>query len=98
MRRSTIEPVGRLSRTRLAGALLTLVLTAASPVWAATPAQAASAKPTDPLRLASGSIESLVQRVSRSVVQVVVSGYQPLDASGRTDVALGRGRVIGSGI
>ena len=56
------------------------------------------ARSADPLRLASGSIQSLVQKVSKSVVQVVVSGYQPLDSNGRTDVALGRGRVIGSGM
>jgi serine protease Do len=71
----------------------------AAPCRADTPGQAAAAaKAPDPLRLASGSIESLVQRVSKSVVQVLVSGYQPLDSNGRTDVALGRGRVIGSGM
>jgi len=56
------------------------------------------ARSADALRLASGSIEALVQKVSKSVVQVVVSGYQPLDSNGRTEVALGRGRVIGSGV
>ena len=57
-----------------------------------------AAKSADALRLASGSIQALVERVSKSVVQVVVSGYQPLDPNGRTEVALGRGRVIGSGV
>ncbi len=53
----------------------------------------------DPLRQASGSIEALVGRVSQSVVQVIVTGYRPVtfDPS-RTDVALGRGRSIGSGV
>jgi serine protease Do len=97
MRLSTIEYLGQLGRARVSSALMAALLVA-SPGWAAGPAQTVAAKPGDPLRLASGSIESLVQRVSRSVVQVVVSGYQPLDASGRTDVALGRGRVIGSGM
>jgi serine protease Do len=71
-------------------------LLVAMPCLAATPA--VPQKSTDPLRLASGSIEALVHRVARSVVQVVVSGYQPMDATARTDVALGRGRVIGSGM
>lgn len=54
---------------------------------------------TDPLRQASGSIEALVGRVAQSVVQVIVTGYRPVtfDPS-RTDVALGRGRSIGSGV
>jgi serine protease Do len=52
----------------------------------------------DPLGQASGSIEALVSRVSASVVQVLVTGYRPVsDGSGRTDVALGRGRAVGSG-
>jgi serine protease Do len=53
----------------------------------------------DPLRQASGSIEALVGRVARSVVQVVVTGYRPvIHDSARTDVAFGRGRSIGSGV
>jgi serine protease Do len=56
-------------------------------------------EPTDPLRQASGSIEALVGRVAQSVVQVIVTGYRPVtfDPS-RTDVALGRGRTLGSGV
>jgi len=72
------------------------MLAASAPCLAAT--SQATPKSTDQLRLASGSIEALVQRVAQSVVQVVVSGYQPVDSNGRTDVALGRGRVIGSGM
>jgi serine protease Do len=88
------------SRTAPAFRLLAIVMSLAVPVpcVAATQVQAAASKGSDPLRLASGSIEALVQRVARSVVQVVVSGYQPVDPTGRTDVALGRGRVIGSGM
>ena len=89
----------RMSRTAralaVAGAIAMSAM--AAPCLAAAPPQVAQ-EPTDPLRLASGSIEALVGRVSRSVVQVVVSGYQPVDSNGRTDVALGRGRVIGSGM
>ena len=61
-----------------------------TPVASAQDARAL-ARSADPLRLASGSIQSLVQQVSRSVVQVVVNGYQPLEANGRTEIALGRG-------
>ena len=100
MSRSNFGAARRLSRAGSATVLLSLALLAtAAPCRADTPGQAAAAaKAPDPLRLASSSIESLVQRVSKSVVQVLVSGYQPLDSNGRTDVALGRGRVIGSGM
>jgi serine protease Do len=57
------------------------------------------AHPADALRQASGSIESLVRRVSPSVVQVVVTGYRPVEREpGRTDTAFSRGRSIGSGV
>src|SRR5436190_4887552 len=83
------------------GRVLTAVMLAAA-LGSASPAAAQDSRETgksaDALRLASGSIQALVQKVSKSVVQVVVSGYQPLDANGRTEVALGRGRVIGSGV
>jgi serine protease Do len=103
MRQSIARILQGLSQRRLALRMLVVaaalvVLPASNPSLAAERPQAAAPKVTDALRLASGSIESLVQRVARSVVQVVVSGYQPLESNGRTDVALGRGRVIGSGM
>jgi len=53
----------------------------------------------DSLRLASGTIESLVQRVSKSVVQIVATGYRPVSSdSQHADVAVGRGHTIGSGV
>jgi serine protease Do len=53
----------------------------------------------DSLRLASGTIESLVQRVSRSVVQIVATGYRPAFFDPQhADVSVGRGRTIGSGV
>jgi serine protease Do len=53
----------------------------------------------DSLRLASGTIESLVQRVSKSVVQIIATGYRPVPVdSQHADVAVGRGRTIGSGV
>jgi serine protease Do len=81
-----------MKRTALAFTLLVMLTTAVDAA-----AQARSER-RDPLREASGSIEALVNRVSGSVVQIVVTGYRPV-ARGpeRTDVALGRSRGIGSG-
>lgn len=58
------------------------------------------AKGADSLKRFSQSVESLVQRVSPSVVQIVVTGYGPLENAGRdeTDVVLGRQRSLGSGV
>ncbi len=58
------------------------------------------AKNSDPLKLFSRSVESLVQRVSPSVVQIVVTGYGPLQDAGRdnTDVVLGPRHSLGSGV
>jgi serine protease Do len=54
----------------------------------------------DPLLRLNGSIEALVQRVSQSVVQVVVTSYGPVDQSDRaaTDLVIGRQRSTGSGV
>lgn len=54
----------------------------------------------DPLSGFTQSVESLVARTSPSVVQIVVSGYGPLNESGRdeTDVVIGPQRSLGSGV
>jgi serine protease Do len=54
----------------------------------------------DALKHLSQSVEALVTRVSPSVVQVLVSGYGPVEDSGRTDadVVIGRQRSMGSGV
>jgi serine protease Do len=54
----------------------------------------------DPLKRLNQSVESLVRRVSPSVVQVAVSGYGPIESSGRdnADVVIGRQRSLGSGV
>ena len=54
----------------------------------------------DSLKLFSQSLESLVKRVSPSVVQIVVTGYGPLADSDRddADVVLGRQHTLGSGV
>ncbi len=46
------------------------------------------------------SVQSLVQRVSPSVVQIVVSSYGPIEGSvaGDTGVVIGRQRSLGSGV
>jgi hypothetical protein len=47
----------------------------------------------DALQQLNGSVESWVQRVSQSVVQVIVTSYAPVDGSnGRSAVALQIGR------
>jgi len=58
------------------------------------------AKGPDSLKRFSQSVESLVQKVSPSVVQIVVTGYGPLEDAGRdeTDVVIGRQRSLGSGV
>jgi serine protease Do len=76
----------------LASSFLLLIASSAG----ADPAK--SADRSDPLRQASGSIEALVRRVARSVVQVIVTGYRPVGTDpDRTDVAIGRTRTLGSG-
>jgi serine protease Do len=47
----------------------------------------------------NSSIENLVKRVSPSVVQVVVSGFRPLEESnrGQTGLVMGKQRGLGSG-
>jgi serine protease Do len=54
----------------------------------------------DPLLRLNGSVEALVQRVSQSVVQVVVTSYGPVDQNDRTatDLVIGRQRSAGSGV
>lgn len=54
----------------------------------------------DLLQQFRSSLEALVKRVSPSVVQVLATGYGPLEQSGRseTGLVLGRQRAIGSGV
>jgi serine protease Do len=54
----------------------------------------------DALRSLNASVESLVKRVSQSVVQVLVTSYGPVEESGRanTDLVIGRQRSMGSGV
>src|SRR5271168_4948177 len=51
------------------------------------------------LRKLNSSVDALLRKVSPSVVQILVTGYGPLEASekGNTSVVIGRQRAIGSG-
>ena len=55
---------------------------------------------SDPLHQLNNSIRGLVKRVTPSVVQVLVSGYGPVENSRGTSTSLviGRQDVIGSGV
>ena len=60
----------------------------------------ASARPPDVLHQLNTSIEALVQRISPSVVQILVTGYGSTEdvERGQTDLLIGRRRSIGSGV
>ena len=68
----------------------------------AIPASAHAQAHTDRnwLQQLNGSVESLVERVSQSVVQVLVTSYGPVDDSNRAaaDLVIGRQHSIGSGV
>lgn len=55
---------------------------------------------SDALRQLNDSIEALVQHVSPSVVQIIVTGYGSTEESdrGQTSVIIGRQRAVGSGV
>jgi len=59
-----------------------------------------SAHASDALHQLNDSVEALVQRVSPSVVQIVVSGYSSTEDTdqGQMSVVIGRERTIGSGV
>ena len=54
----------------------------------------------DALRQLNGSVESLVERVAQSVVQVIVTTYASMETGNRAqaDLAVGLQRTVGSGI
>jgi serine protease Do len=61
------------------------------------PAQSRSS--TDPLHQLNSSVETLVKKISPSVVQIAVTGYGAVEENSRgsADITVGRQRVIGSG-
>jgi serine protease Do len=89
-----------LQRIHMSRGLVPLLIAGALLLAPAPPAHAAAEVAQDPLRQFSDSVEALVKRVSPSVVQVLATGYGPLDAGGRgnTNVVIGRQRSLGSGV
>jgi len=63
----------------------------------AAPAQG-PVRQLDTLQQLNGSVESLIARVSRSVVQVLVATYEPVEGRNDSDLVLGRRRGLGSGV
>lgn len=74
-----------------------LSLTLWPPLLAQTPERARAA---DTLHQLNDAVESLVERVSPTVVQILVTGYGSEETSdrGQTDLIIGRRRAIGSGV
>jgi serine protease Do len=66
----------------------------------ALPARADGSQTVNPLRQYSDSIAALVKRVSPTVVQVLVTGYGPVDSGhgNTTDLVFGRQRSLASGV
>src|SRR5271154_330807 len=79
---------------RCAIALFSLALFLAAPSLAQ-----AQDHSMDELRRLNDSVEALIRKVSPSVVQILVTGYGPLEEAdhGSTGVVIGRQRAIGSG-
>jgi len=82
--------------TSLRAALFVAAAAAAS----GAPARAEPSTDVNALRLLNGSVAALVERVSPSVVQVLVTSYGPVQQSDRadTDLVIGRQRSMGSGV
>ena len=80
-------------RALLMALCLPLLLTSACP--RAMPQERA----TDELHKLNESVDALIKKVSPSVVQILVTGYGPLEDTehGNTGVVIGRQRAIGSG-
>ena len=59
----------------------------------------AQGRSMEELRRMNEAVGDLIRKVSPSIVQILVTGYGPLDDSdrGNTDVVIGRQRAIGSG-
>src|SRR5258708_5391555 len=80
-------------RTLLMALCLPLLLTSACP------RAKAQERATDELHKLNESVDALIKKVSPSVVQILVTGYGPLEDTehGNTGVVIGRQRAIGSG-
>jgi serine protease Do len=86
----------------IAGVLAIFATLTPFPALAQTPAPASSKTPVDAgdvLHKLNESVDNLIKKVSPSVVQILVTGYGPLEEAdrGSTSVIIGRQRAIGSG-
>ena len=74
------------------------VVTLSVAAFCTTPALAQD-RSGDTLHKLNESVDALIKKVSPSVVQILVTGYGPLEAGehGNTGVVIGRQRAIGSG-
>jgi serine protease Do len=81
---------------RLPSALVAIGALVASPLGAQGPVRPPS---TDVLRDLNTAIGALTTTVTPSVVQILVSGYRPVDeaSGGETGLVIGRQRTVGSG-
>jgi serine protease Do len=79
--------------TRIAFLLCCAFFGLAAPTYSQSQAAAKTANPFD------AAVDTLIKKVSPSVVQIVVTAYAPLEETGRgnTGVVLGRQRASGSG-
>ncbi len=75
-----------------------IVILAFLTATSAAPA-AAQDRSDNTLRKLNESVDALIKKVSPSVVQILVTGYGPIDSSehGNTAGVIGRQRAIGSG-
>jgi serine protease Do len=80
--------------------LSVLAILSTRTVAAQTPQSQQGARPSDALHQLNDAVEALVQRVSPSVVQIMVTGYGSTQENerGQTSVLVGRQRAIGSGV
>jgi serine protease Do len=76
-----------------------LIVATAAFVAALPSAAPAQDRSDNTLRKLNESVEALIKKVSPSVVQILVTGYGPIESSehGTTALTLGRQRAIGSG-
>jgi serine protease Do len=77
-----------------------LVVVAAAAFLAALPSAACAQDRSDnTLRKLNESVDTLIRKVSPSIVQILVTGYGPIESAehGNTAVIIGRQRAIGSG-
>src|SRR5215472_2367751 len=76
-----------------------ILLAGAAAVGFGTAAARAQERSADSLHKLNESVDALIKKVSPSVVQILVTGYGPLEEGqrGNTGVVIGRQRAIGSG-